>query len=116
MDQLSLTGLNYDILRHICFLSSCTSKESLKNLSRASKHLRDVAIPFVFEAVAIRGDWSAALHRLEEMQKKAGLLGHVKSVCMLPTIIEDHVDFPADAASSRHRSKTPKYLHPPSYH
>lgn len=113
MDQLSLTGLNYDILRHICFLSS---KESLKNLSRASKHLRDVAIPIVFQAVAIRGNWVAALHRLEGMENNAGLLSHVKSVCMLQTIIDDHVDFPADAASGRHRSKTPRYLHPLPYH
>jgi hypothetical protein len=116
MAQLSIIELNYDILRHICVLSSCTSRESLKNLSRASKHLRDVAIPFVFEAVTIRGDWGAALHRLEEMENSAGLLSHVKSVRMLQTIVEAHVDFLADAANSRHRSKTPKDLNPLPYH
>ena len=86
MARISLIELNYDILRHICVLSNCTSRETLKNLSRASKHLRDIAIPFVFEAVAIRGDWSAALYRLEEMENNTGLLCHVKSVCMLQVL------------------------------
>lgn len=102
MDQLSLTGLNYDILRHICVLSSSTSKECLKNLSRASKHLRDVAIPFIFEAVTISGDWSAALDHVTDMENNAGLLSHVKSVLMLQNIIKNQSDFPADAAHFRH--------------
>lgn len=116
MDQLSLSGLNYDILRHICVLSSRTSGESLKNLSRVSKHLRDVAIPFVFEALTIGGDWDAALRCSEDMENIAGISNYVKSVCTLHDYDEDHADFPADAASSRHKSKTSKRLHPLPYH
>lgn len=79
MNRVSLTGLNYDVLRQICVSTKTGSMDALKTLSCASRLIRDISIPLIFEAAAISGDENFAHSRLKVM-KQSPLLVYIRSI------------------------------------
>lgn len=81
-----LSNLPYDILRHICAVTSersedaqrTTVKHPLDGLSRTNKHLREVSVPQLFHTVTIRCDWEKAETSLEALRHSLTLTPYVK--------------------------------------
>lgn len=99
MAPKTLQDLNYDVLLQICkdvsqnsldaqvkllatrhYSEPPLSPPDLKNLSLASKHLRDVVAPLLFETVTINGDWYVTAVQLIQMKKGFEFLTSIKYV------------------------------------
>ena len=80
--------LNYDVLALICrFIAtpewnaatrSYTTSKSLKAFAATKKHFRDLARPYMFQTVTVRGYWDKALQLINEIEKCPAAVPYIR--------------------------------------
>ena len=83
MPRISFSDLHYDIVRQICEITTSESRDAIKNLSRTSKHFRNITLPDISDNISVKGEYLAAEQCLNFLQNNIEALRYVQSACML---------------------------------
>lgn len=59
-------------------LAALNETSSMKSIHESSRQFRELAKPFVFQSVSIKGNWLHALEQIEDMAQSPDTIKHIQ--------------------------------------